>query len=113
MKKHHSKRTGRKPHPSVQPGNGSAGASPSHQASTIPRDYPAPICRALAEEIRAQRVARGLSCYAVAKLAHLARETVYVIERKRLLRKLDTAARISDVFGMDLGLLVSLAARRC
>ena len=100
MKSQHSKRADGKPHPSPQ-------------TSTIPRDFPAPICRALAEEIREQRLARGLSCYAMAKLAGLARETLCLAERKQLIRKFDTAARISDVFGMKLEQLVALAARRC
>jgi len=65
MKKYQSKRAGSKPYPFTQ-------------ACTIPRDLPVPICQALADEIRAQRVARGLSCYALAKLAGLVRETIYL-----------------------------------
>lgn len=100
MKTKPSKHAGRKPYP-------------SHRASTIPGDLPAPICRALADEIREQREARNLSCYAVAKLSHLAKETVCLVERKRYIHKIDTAARISDVFGMKFALLVVRAARRC
>ena len=99
MKTHHSKSADTKPQPFTQ-------------ACTIPRKLPAPICQALADEIRAQRVARDLSCYALAKLAGLMRETVCRAERRRSYRMLDTIMRIADVFGMRLDELLALAARR-
>ncbi len=82
------------------------------RACSIPRKLPVPICQALADEIRAQRLARDLSCYALAKLAGLVRETICRAERQRSYRKIDTAARIADVFGMRLDQLLALAARR-
>ena len=100
MKKQRSKRAETKPRPFTQ-------------ACTIPRKLPAPICQALADEIRAQRVARGLTCYALAKQAGLVRETIYHAERRRSYRMIDTVVRIADVFGMRLEELLALAARRC
>ena len=81
---------------------------PFTQACTIPSNLPAPICVALAVEIRAQCVARNLSCCALAKLAGLARETVCKADRKLSYHKIDTVARIADVFGMRLDQLLAL-----
>ncbi len=68
-----------------------------------------PVCIALARVIRRQREARGLSKYALAKLAGISREMVGRIEAGSSVPTFDMAARICRVFHIPLAALVAEA----
>ena len=82
------------------------------KVAVMPRDGPAPLCGALAEVIREEREARGLSGYALAKRAGVERESIRKIERRDTKATSDMLARICAVFEIKVSELVARAERR-
>ena len=79
--------------------------------ATLSQSSPAPICGALAEVIRQEREARGLSKYELAKRAGISRAMVGLVEAARANPTLDLAARICWAFALPLARLVAAAER--
>jgi len=78
----------------------------------IPSHLHAPICGAFADVVREERLARGLSAYAVAKLAGLSDKMIRLVEARRSIPSLDTAARITDAFALPMSVVMRRAERR-
>jgi transcriptional regulator with XRE-family HTH domain len=86
---------------------------PTSPTPPIPLDTVAPVCGAIADVIREQREARGLSMYELAKRAGISRGTVGLVEARRSVPTFDMGARICAGLGIKLSELVGQAERRC
>jgi transcriptional regulator with XRE-family HTH domain len=78
----------------------------------IPRSELEPICFALAEEIRAQRLARGWAPARLEEESRISRQMIGFVEKFQRVPTIQTAARFSRAFGIPLSRLIAEAERR-
>lgn len=79
---------------------------------TLPRDLPAPLGAAVGALVRELRLARGLSMFALGKLAGVDDTTICLFEGGRKKPSIDTAVRLAAALGISVGILFTLAERR-